>query len=302
MSENNVTKNTIVSAESSYLSLLARILESGNDRMDRTGTGTRALFGETMRFDLSEWFPLLTTKKVFLRGIIHELLWFIRGETNIESLVQNNVHIWDEWPYAVYQRAGWQLSQQEFIEKIGNDQEFAREHGSLGPVYGHQWRNFNSEWIDQLQSVIDTLKRDPYSRRILVVAYNPAQVGQMLLPPCHMMFQFFVTDGKLSCLMYQRSGDMFLWIPFNIASYSLLTMMIAEVVGLEYWEFVHVIGDTHIYHNHFDACREQLSRDMRTFPTMKFARKITDINDFQYEDFILEGYDPHPSIKAAVAV
>ncbi len=272
------------------------------DKGDRTGTGTRSIFGYQMRFDLSEGFPLLTTKKVFLRGIIHELLWFLRGETNIKYLVDNDVHIWDEWPYKAYVQKGGELSQADFITSIKTDAEFAKAWGDLGPVYGYQWRNFNNEGVDQVKNVIETLKKNPNSRRMLVVTYNPVQADSMLLPPCHMMFQFYVANGKLSCQMYQRSADTFLGVPFNIASYALLTMMIAQVVGLEPGDFIHVLGDTHIYSNHFEQVREQLAREPRPLPTMKLNPEAKDLFAFKYEDFTLEGYDPYPTIKAPIAV
>lgn len=264
--------------------------------------GTRSIFGHQMRFDLSEGFPLLTTKKVFLKGIIHEVLWFLSGETNIKYLVDNDVHIWDEWPYKKYTQQGGELSQTDFIVRIKEDEEFARTQGDLGPVYGYQWRNFNNEGIDQVKNVVETLKKNPNSRRMLVVTYNPSQADNMLLPPCHMMYQFYVANGKLSCQMYQRSADTFLGVPFNIASYALLTMMIAQVVGLEPGEFIHVLGDTHIYSNHFDQVREQLSREPRPLPTMKLNPEVKDLFAFKYDDFTLEGYDSWPTIKAPIAV
>ncbi|MFA6090349.1 MAG: thymidylate synthase [Candidatus Gracilibacteria bacterium] len=289
-------------SEQQYLDLLQKIMDTGADKGDRTGTGTRSIFGHQMRFDLSEGFPLLTTKKVFLKGIIHELLWFLRGETNIKYLVDNDVHIWDEWPYKAYVQKGGLLSQLDFTTSIKSDADFAKQWGDLGPVYGFQWRNFNNEGVDQVKNVVETLKKNPNSRRMLVVTYNPVQADSMLLPPCHMMYQFYVANGKLSCQMYQRSADTFLGVPFNIASYALLTMMIAQVVGLEPGEFIHVLGDTHIYSNHFEQVKEQLSREMRPLPTMKLNPEVKDLFSFKYEDFTLEGYDPHPSIKAPIAV
>jgi thymidylate synthase len=293
-------------SERQYLDLLQKIMDEGVDKGDRTGTGTRSIFGHQMRFDLSEGFPLLTTKKVFLKGIIHELLWFLLGDTNIKYLVDNDVHIWDAWPYAEYKKqmeGKWEvLSQEDFIALIKTDKSFADQWGDLGPVYGYQWRNFNSQGIDQVKNVVETLKKNPNSRRMLVVTYNPVQADNMLLPPCHMMFQFYVANGKLSCQMYQRSADTFLWVPFNIASYALLTMMIAQVVGLEPGEFIHTIGDAHIYSNHFEQVAEQLSREPRPLPTMKLNREVTDLFSFKYEDFTLGGYDPHPVIKAPIAV
>lgn len=258
-----------------------------------------------MRFDLSKWFPLLTTKKVFLKGIIHELLRFLVGDTNIKYLVDNDVHIRDARPYDAYKKAGMpagEMDEKTFIAKIKEDAGFAKQYGDLGPVYGYQWRNFNSQNIDQIQKVIDTIKTNPNSRRILVITYNPVQADSMLLPPCHMMFQFYVANGKLSCQMYQRSADVFLGVPFNIASYALLTMMMAQVTGLEAGEFIHVLGDAHIYSNHTDQVNEQLSRDARDLPTMTLNTAITDLFDFSYDDFTLTWYDPHPTIKAPIAV
>ena len=261
-----------------YQDLLRHIMQDGVQKTDRTGVGTKSVFGYQMRFDLSEGFPLLTTKKVHLRSIIHELLWFIAGDTNIKYLKDNGVSIWDEW---------------------------ADENGDLGPVYGHQWRSWpapDGRSIDQLAQVVDQIKNNPDSRRLLVCAWNPGEVDKMALPPCHCLFQFYVADGKLSCQLYQRSADTFLGVPFNIASYSLLTMMIAQECGLEPGEFVHTTGDTHIYNNHFDQVREQLSREPRALPRMKLNPEVKSIFDFKYEDFTLEGYDPWPAIKAPVAV
>lgn len=290
-----------------YLDLLQKIKNEGTDKGDRTGTGTRSLFGAQLRFDLKAGFPILTTKKVFLKGIIHELLWFLAGETNIKYLVDNDVHIWDAWPYAEYKKKmgvddSHLLSQEEFIQKIKSDQEFADKWGDLGPVYGYQWRNFNSQGIDQIQNVIDTLKKNPDSRRILVVTYNPVQADSMMLPPCHALFQFYVSDKKLSCQMYQRSADVFLGVPFNIASYALLTMMIAQVTDLGLGDFVHTFGDVHIYKNHFEQVDLQLSRTPKKLPVMKINKEVKDIFSFKYEDFVLEGYESYPSIKAPIAV
>lgn len=253
-------------------------MDKGVIRKDRTGVGTKSIFGHQMRFDLSEGFPLLTTKKVHLRSIIHELLWFISGDTNIGYLHDNKVSIWDEW---------------------------ADENGDLGPVYGKQWRSWQTpdgRSIDQLSQVIETIRNNPDSRRMIVCAWNPSDVDKMALPPCHCFFQFYVADGRLSCQLYQRSADTFLGVPFNIASYALLTMMIAQVCGLEPGEFVHTTGDTHIYLNHFDQVREQLSREPRPLPKMKLNPEIKSIFDFKYEDFELTDYDPWPAIKAPVAV
>ena len=261
-----------------YLDLLRHIRENGVMKEDRTGTGTQSVFGYQMRFNLQDGFPLLTTKKVHLKSIIHELLWFISGDTNIGYLRENGVTIWDEW---------------------------ADEHGNLGPVYGHQWRSWscpNGKAIDQLSEVINLIQHNPNSRRMLVTAWNPAEVDQMALPPCHCLFQFYVANGKLSCQLYQRSADVFLGVPFNIASYALLTMMIAQVCGLEPGEFIHTTGDTLIYKNHFDQVALQLSREPRKLPTMKLNPDVKSIFDFKYEDFTLEGYDPWPAIKAPVAV
>ena len=261
-----------------YLDLLQEIMDHGTVKSDRTGVGTKSIFGHQMRFDLSEGFPLLTTKKVHLRSIIHELLWFISGDTNIGYLHDNKVSIWDEW---------------------------ADANGDLGPVYGKQWRSWDTpdgRSIDQLSEVIETIKRNPDSRRMIVCAWNPSDVDKMALPPCHCFFQFYVANGRLSCKLYHRSADTFLGVPFNIASYALLTMMIAQVCGLKPGEFVHTTGDTHIYLNHFDQVREQLSRTPRPLPVMKLNPEVKDIFQFRYEDFTLEGYDPWPAIKAPVAV
>ena len=261
-----------------YLELLRHIRANGVMKEDRTGTGTQSVFGYQMRFDLSEGFPLLTTKKVHLKSIIYELLWFIAGDTNVKYLQDHGVTIWDEW---------------------------ADENGDLGPVYGHQWRSWpapNGRVIDQLSMVIDTIRRNPDSRRMLVTAWNPAEVDQMALPPCHCLFQFYVAGGKLSCQLYQRSADVFLGVPFNIASYALLTMMIAQVCGLQPGEFVHTTGDTHIYRNHFEQVATQLSREPRPLPRMRLNPDVKSLFDFKYEDFTLEGYDPWPAIKAPVAV
>lgn len=258
-----------------YLDLLQDIMDNGVDKLDRTGVGTRSVFGRQMRFDLSKGFPLVTTKKVHLKSIIHELLWFIKGSTNIKYLQDNGVRIWNEW---------------------------ADENGDLGPVYGSQWRNWNGEGIDQLAEVIDRLKHNPNDRRMIVSAWNVGKIAEMRLPPCHMMFQFYVANNKLSCMLYQRSCDMFLGVPFNIASYALLTMMIAQVCGLESGEFVHTLGDTHIYHNHFEQVREQLSRQPLPLPIMKLNPAVKNIDDFTYDDFTLEGYESYGKLAAPVAV
>ena len=261
-----------------YLDLMRTILDEGHYKADRTGTGTYSIFGYQMRFDLQKGFPLLTTKKLHLRSIIYELLWFLRGDTNIQYLHDHNVTIWDEW---------------------------ADEHGDLGPVYGKQWRSWEApdgRVIDQITSLIEQLKRNPDSRRLIVSAWNPADVEQMALPPCHTMFQFYANDGQLSCQLYQRSADVFLGVPFNIASYALLTMMVAQVCGLKVKDFVHTFGDAHIYSNHVEQAKLQLSRDPRPLPQMRINPDVKSIFDFQYEDFTLENYDPHPHIKAEVAV
>lgn len=259
-----------------YLDLLRDIMENGQDADNRTGIYARKVFGRQMHFDLSKGFPLVTTKKVFLKGIIHELIWLLSGNTNIKYLTDNNVHIWDEW---------------------------ADKNGNLGPVYGYQWRNFNGEGIDQIKDVIERIKKNPQDRRLIVTAWNPAQINQMALPPCHCFFQFDVTpDGRLNCQLYQRSCDMFLGVPFNIASYSLLTMMIAQVTGLKPGEFVHTLGNAHIYSNHFEQVKLQLSREPYPLPQMKINPAVKDIFDFKYEDFELAGYQCHPVIKGEVAV
>ncbi len=257
---------------------MRHVLEHGNDKGDRTGTGTRSVFGYQMRFDLSEGFPVLTTKKLHLRSIIHELLWFLQGDTNIRYLKENGVSIWDDW---------------------------ADEEGNLGPVYGYQWRSWpapDGRHIDQIATVVEQIKNNPNSRRMIVSAWNPALVDDMALPPCHAMFQFYVADSKLSCQLYQRSADIFLGVPFNIASYALLTMMVAQVCGLQAGEFIHTLGDAHLYSNHFEQARLQLERTPKTLPTMNINPEVKDLFGFKFEDFELVGYDPDPHIKAAVAV
>ncbi|MFD2099340.1 thymidylate synthase [Flagellimonas iocasae] len=271
-----------------YHDLLKHVLEHGNAKGDRTGTGTLSVFGYQMRFDLSEGFPMVTTKKLHLKSIIHELLWFLKGDTNIEYLQENGVRIWNEW---------------------------ADDNGDLGPVYGHQWRNWNSEEIDQIKEVVETLKTSPNSRRMLVSAWNPSVLpdtsvsfsenvakGKAALPPCHAFFQFYVADGKLSCQLYQRSADIFLGVPFNIASYALFTMMMAQVCGYLPGDFIHTFGDAHIYNNHLEQVHLQLGRDPRPLPTMKLNPEVTDIFNFTFDDFELLNYDPHPHIKGVVAV
>lgn len=261
-----------------YLSLLQRILDEGTVKTDRTGTGTKSIFGHQMRFDLNEGFPLLTTKKLHLKSIIHELLWFLRGDTNIAYLKANGVSIWDEW---------------------------ADENGDLGPVYGQQWRSwpdYKGGTIDQISNVVEMIRHNPDSRRMIVSAWNPAEIEQMALPPCHCLFQFYVADGRLSLQLYQRSADTFLGVPFNIASYALLLMMMAQVTGLKAGEFIHTTGDTHLYLNHLEQARLQLTREPRPLPKMRINPAVSSIFDFKYEDFQLTDYNPHPHIKAAVSV
>ena len=271
-----------------YLDLLNHVLEKGNEKSDRTGTGTKSVFGYQMRFDLSEGFPLVTTKKIHVKSVIHELLWFLKGTTNIAYLKENGVRIWNEW---------------------------ADENGDLGPIYGHQWRNWNSEGIDQIKEVVNTLKNNPNSRRMLISAWNPSVLpdtkisfaknvsnNKAALPPCHAFFQFYVSNNKLSCQLYQRSADVFLGVPFNIASYSLLTMMMAQVCGYEVGHFIHTFGDVHIYSNHEEQVKVQISRKLKPLPVMKLNTKVMSIFDFTYEDFELLNYDPHPLIKGAVAI
>ena len=287
-----------------YLDLCRYILQNGQKRQDRTGTGTISTFGYQMRFNLEEGFPLLTTKKVFYRGIFEELLWFLSGSTNIKPLVDKNVRIWNEWPYEAYKKLPEFKgeTQDEFIEKIRNDEAFAEKYGDLGPVYGKQWRDFGG--VDQITDLIEGIKKNPFSRRHMVVAYNPAEVKDMALPPCHSLFQFYVSaDGKkLSCQLYQRSGDLFLGVPFNIASYALLLCMVAQVCGLEPYEFVHTFGDVHIYLDHIDQINEQLSREPRKLPKLELNKEIKNIFDFKYEDIKITDYDPWPAIKGKVSV
>ncbi len=271
-----------------YLDLVKHVLKNGNEKSDRTGTGTKSVFGYQMRFDLNEGFPMLTTKKLHLKSIVHELLWFLKGETNIEYLQENGVRIWNQW---------------------------ADEHGDLGPVYGQQWRNWNNQNIDQITEIVNTLKNNPDSRRMLVSAWNPGVLpdtsksfgenvanGKAALPPCHAFFQFYVADGKLSCQLYQRSADIFLGVPFNIASYALLTMMMAQVCGFEPGDFIHTFGDAHIYNNHMEQLKLQLEREPRKLPIMHINPEVTDIFGFKFDDFSLENYDPYPPIKGKVAV
>ncbi|MBC8984694.1 thymidylate synthase [Pedobacter sp. N36a] len=261
-----------------YLDLMQHVLDHGTQKHDRTGTGTISVFGYQMRFNLQEGFPMVTTKKLHLKSIIHELIWFLSGDTNIKYLKDNGVKIWDEW---------------------------ADADGNLGPVYGSQWRSWptpDGRKIDQISQIINTIKNNPDSRRIIVSAWNVADIDEMALPPCHAFFQFYVADGKLSCQLYQRSADIFLGVPFNIASYALLTMMVAQVCGLEYGDFIHTLGDAHLYNNHIDQARLQLSREPKKLPLMKINPEVKDLMDFKFEDFNLEGYEPHPHIKGAVAV
>ncbi|KKT13956.1 MAG: Thymidylate synthase [Parcubacteria group bacterium GW2011_GWC1_43_30] len=304
--------------EYQYLDLLQDILDNGFEKHEfNSGIAIKSVFGRSMRFDLSKGFPLLTTKKVFLRGIIHELLWFLRGDVNIKYLVDNDVHIWDDWPYREYKKKMdtgdvSKLSQDEFINKIKEDDQFAKKWGELGPVYGRQWRRWpasDGREIDQLAWAIEKTKKYPDRKHVVVSAWNPEYVYEMAkpgtsmaIPPCHTMFNINVTNGKLSLLLYQRSADTFLGVPFNIASYSLLTMMLAQVCGYKVGEFVHMLGDTHLYGNHYEQAREQLTREPRQFPVMKINPDIKEIDGFSPEDFTLEGYDPHPPIKGEITV
>lgn len=288
-----------------YHNLLQDILKKGVRKEDRTGTGTLSVFGRQLRFDLSKGFPLLTTKKVFFRGVVIELLWILKGDTNIKYLVDNNVHIWDEWPYEKYVKCNTKnVTQEKFVEMIKEDGEFAKKWGNLGPVYGAQWRKWQSgkEKIDQISQVINQIKTNPSSRRHIVSAWNTAYIDQMAIPPCHTLFQFYVADGKLSCQLYQRSADVFLGVPFNIASYSLLTYMLAQVCNLKVGEFIHTFGDVHIYLNHIDQVKLQLSRKPNNPPVLKLNSKIKNIFDFKFEDISIQNYNPHPPIKAPVAV
>lgn len=289
-----------------YLDMCRYILEHGEDRPDRTGTGTRSVFGYQTRYDLREGFPLLTTKKMYLRPIAEELLWFIKGDTNIKYLVDRNVKIWNEWPYEDFKKSedfnGETL--EEFVEKIKNDDEFAKKHGNLGPVYGAQWRNFNNEGTDQLMKLIDSLKNNPLSRRHIISAWNPSQVDEMALPPCHTLMQFYVSSDQkyLSCQLYQRSADTFLGVPFNIASYALLTCMLAQVCGYEPKEFIHTIGDAHIYKDHFDVVKTQIEREPLPLPHLVLNKDIDNLFDFKIEDIKLEGYQSHGPLKGKVSV
>lgn len=285
-----------------YLDLCRYVLDNGNEKMDRTKTGTKSVFGYQMRFDLSDGFPLLTTKRVHLKSIIHELLWFIKGDTNIKYLVDNDVRIWNEWPYEAFKKSGDYQGEtmDEFVLKIKSDEGFAKKYGDLGPVYGAQWRNFNG--VDQLQFILDEIKSNPNSRRMILSAWNPAEIHNMALPPCHTLIQFYVNDGKLSLQLYQRSADIFLGVPFNIASYALLLMMVAQVTNLELGTFVHTLGDAHIYSNHFDQINTQLKRTPKPLPKMIINTNVKSLFDFKFEDFTLVDYNPDKGIKGVVAV
>ncbi|ETT80915.1 thymidylate synthase [Viridibacillus sp. FSL R5-0477] len=311
-----------------YLQLCQHILDEGNDKGDRTGTGTRSVFGYQMRFDLQKGFPLLTTKRTAFRLIATELLWFLKGDTNVRTLIAQNNHIWDEWAFEKWVKSDqyegpdmtnfglranedpeFKVQYEEqmtiFQEKVLNDEDFAQAFGDLGPVYGKQWRSWpadNGETIDQVKNVIESIKNNPNSRRHIVSAWNPAEVDDMALPPCHTLFQFYVADGKLSCQLYQRSADVFLGVPFNIASYALLTHLIAKECGLEVGDFVHTLGDAHLYSNHFDQVKEQLSRSPRELPQLIIKTEKESIFEYEIEDLAIDGYDPYPRIKAPIAV
>lgn len=304
--------------EYQYLDLLSDILENGHEKKEfNTGIAIKSVFGRMMRFDLSKGFPLLTTKKVFMRGIIHELVWFLRGETNIRYLALNDVHIWDDWPYKEYKKKMEtkevpEMTQEEFIGKIKADEDFAKKFGELGPVYGRQWRRWpasDGREIDQLAWAIEKTKKYPDRKHVVISAWNPEYVYEMArpgtsmaIPPCHTLFNLNVTNGKLSLSLYQRSADTFLGVPFNIASYSLMTMVLAQICGYEPGEFVHMLGDTHLYGNHYEQAKEQISREPRPFPTVKINPDLKDINAVRFEDFELVGYDPHPPIKGEITV
>ena len=298
-----------------YLDLVRHIRDHGTIKEDRTGTGTVSIFGYQMRFNLADGFPLVTTKRVHLKSILHELLWFIKGDTNIKYLVQNGVSIWNDWPYQNWLRetgqaqnlqmysSEWRLVMKEFIERIKSDDTFARQYGDLGPVYGKQWRNFGG--VDQLANLVNDIKTNPDSRRLIVSAWNPQDIPVMIksgLPPCHSLFQFYVVEGRLSCQLYQRSADVFLGVPFNIASYAILTIMIAQVTGLRPGDFIHTFGDAHLYLNHMEQVEEQLSRAEFDLPELKVNPSITSLFDFVFEDFELQNYMSHEPISAPVAV
>lgn len=298
-----------------YLTLLDHILTTGTTKGDRTGTGTRSVFGYQMRFDLRQGFPILTTKKVHWKSIVHELIWFIRGDTNLRYLVQNGVRIWNEWPFQYYlQQNGlvdsfpkhspeWKAEMKTFVQRVIDDADFAAQWGELGPVYGRQWRNFSG--VDQLADVIESIKTNPNSRRHIVTAWNPADIPEMAkagLPPCHTMFQFYVADGRLSCQLYQRSADTFLGVPFNIASYALLVHLVARECALEVGDFVHTLGDAHLYSNHLEQTKEQLSRIPGILPTLRIKDSAPGIFEIGYDDIELVGYDPQPGIRAPIAV
>ena len=290
-----------------YQQFLQHILDNGTKKEDRTGTGTISVFGYQMRFDLKEGFPLVTTKKLHLKSIVYELLWFIAGDTNIQYLCKNGCNIWNDWPFAKYQKSAEYQNEtmKEFAAKIAYDDDFAKKYGELGPVYGYQWRHWpdgKGGEIDQLTNLIDNIKNNPDSRRHIISAWNVADIEDMTLPPCHSLFQFYVIDGKLSCQLYQRSADAFLGVPFNIASYALFTMMIAQVCDLELGDFVHTFGDAHIYSNHIDQVKLQLSREPFALPQLNINPAVTSIFDFKYEDFELINYESHPHIKGEVAV
>ncbi|WP_425402114.1 thymidylate synthase [Halalkalibacillus halophilus] len=318
----------IQTSENTYLQLCQHVMKEGKDRSDRTGVGTRSLFGHQMRFDLTEGFPLLTTKKVPFKLIVSELLWFLKGDTNIRYLLQHNNNIWNEWAFKNWTESEsydgpdmkdfgrrsqsdeafnklYQEQMKIFKEKILSDDQFSEDFGHLGDVYGKQWRHWQTQQgdtIDQINQVIYDIKNNPDSRRLIVTAWNPEDIPSMALPPCHTLFQFYVQDGKLSCQLYQRSGDLFLGIPFNIASYALLTHLIAHECDLEVGEFIHTLGDAHIYHNHFHQVEEQLSRNVKTLPQLELNKNVDSLFDFELEDIKLIGYEPHPAIKAPVAV
>ncbi len=290
-----------------YHDLVQHIIDNGYWKDDRTGTGTYSVFGYQMRFNLEAGFPLVTTKKLFTKAIIHELLWFLNGDSNIQYLCQNGVRIWDDWPFATYKKSAEYAGEdiKAFAQRVATDEAFAKQWGELGPVYGYQWRSWptpSGGSVDQIANLIQQIKTNPNSRRLIVSAWNVPYIDTMALPPCHTMFQFYVLNGKLSCQLYQRSADVFLGVPFNIASYALLTMMVAQVTGLGLGDFVHTFGDVHLYSNHLEQAKLQLSRDCRPLPKMKINPEVKSIFDFKYEDFELENYDPHPHIAGEVAV